>query len=259
MKQNLKEEIERNKELMGLPINEDLFNKIKNLASSAYDKITDIFSDDDESDEENIEPKQDTEIGPTKDINSLEKDSEEEKEFLDDITSELNIKDVSGLSTCNCRFKRLKSTDYFIIHHTAGHNTCEGTVNTLNNRKNERGEIMRLGIQWIVDRDGNLCQALPLNSVAYHIKDSPNTGADNFNTQGVEVVGDNDNDILPVQAITVLKLIKKLGIPVSKIYGHGEVNKHKAATEGKTIKKFILANYNETDPNNYDFSMFKEI
>jgi hypothetical protein len=253
MKQNLKEEIERNLELMELQLNEDWKNRLSYLIKNKIEKLKDKISG---SKDETPEPE--TENEPTKDINSLEKDSEEEKEFLDDMTSELNIKDVSGLSTCNCKFKRLKSTDYFIIHHTAGHNTCEGTVNTLNNRKNERGEIMRLGIQWIVDRDGNLCQALPLNSVGYHIMDSP-TGANNFNTQGVEVVGDNDNDILPVQAITVLKLIKKLGIPLSKIYGHGEVNKHKAATEGKTIKKFILANYNETNPNNYDFSMFKEI
>ena len=170
--------------------------------------------------------------------------------------SSLNIRDISPNSTCKCRFTRLPQTKYFIVHHTAGRGTCDSTMNTLNTRQNKKtGEKISLGVQWIVDREGNLCQSLPLNSTAYHILDSA-LGPNNLNSQGVEVSGMNDDDVLPVQGVTVLKLVKKLGIPPSKVYGHGEVNPgHKVATEGKTIKKFIQKNY-YNDESNYDFSMF---
>jgi hypothetical protein len=248
MKQNLKEEIERNKELMGLNINEDFLKTISDLASGTWDKIVDFFGDDEKENEDD-----ETIVN----IGNLEKGSEEEKKFLNQIHSSLNVRDISPNSKCNCRLKRLKNTKYFIIHHTAGRGNCDGVMSTLNNRKDENKNPQPLGIQWIVDRDGNLCQSLPLNSVGYHILNS-NLGPTNYNSQGVEVSGDNDEDILPVQAVTVLKLVKKLGIQPSQIYGHGEVNPgHKAATEGKTIKEFILKNYNKKD--NYDFSMFNKV
>lgn len=249
MKENLNEEIKRNQELMGLKINEDFLSTIKDLASGAWDNIVDFFNDDEEK-----KPTTD-DNEPIGDINNLEKDSPEEKEFLEKMKSSLNIKDISPNSTCKCRNIRLPKTKYFIVHHTAGRGTCDSTMNTLNNRKNKKtGKVFSLGVQWIVDREGNLCQALPLNSVGFHILPSL-LGPTNMNSQGVEVVGSDDNDVLPEQGVTVLKLVKKLGISPSQIYGHGEVNPgHKAATEGKTIKEFIQANYNKTG--NYDFSMF---
>jgi hypothetical protein len=244
MKQNLKEEIERNRELMGLQMNEDFVQSLKSLATKAYDKISNLFSDD-EKEKEDSEDLDDEKT----DISKLEKDSPEEKKFLEKMHGSLNVKDISSNSVCGCKKMTLPKTDYFIIHHTAGRGNCEGVMNTLNNRG--------LGVQWIVDREGNLCQSLPFNSAAYHILPS-SLGPSNQNSQGVEVSGKNDEDILPVQAVTVLKLVKKLGIQPSQIYGHGEVNPgHKAATEGKTIKDFILKNYNKKD--NYDFSMFKGI
>jgi len=252
MKENLNEEIIRNRELMGLPMNEDFMGKIKDIAKKAYDKVASFFSDD-EDDKKEKEDVKDNE--PTGDINNIKKDSPEEKEFLSKIKSSLNIRDISPNSTCRCANIRLPKTKYFIVHHTAGRGTCDSTMNVLNNRRNKKTGIkFSLGVQWIVDREGNLCQSLPLNSVGFHILPSL-LGPTNMNSQGVEVVGSDDKDILPVQAVTVLKLVKKLGINPSQIYGHGEVNPgHKAATEGKTIKEFIQANYNKTG--NYDYSMF---
>jgi hypothetical protein len=250
MKQNLKEEIERNRELMGLSINEQGLkdtlsqiykDKLEPLVNTAKDYIKDKFGiggdDEEEKEEEEIDV----------DINALEKDSEEEKKFINKIHKSLNINDISSQSTCNCKNNRLKQTKYFITHHTGGNGDCKGVMNTLNSRG--------LGVQWIVDREGNVCQTLPLNSKGYHILDSK-LGPNNSNSQGVEVSAKNDEDVLPVQAIAVLKLVKKLGLSPSQIYGHGEVNPgHKAASEGQTIKKFIQKNYNSSE-NNYDFSMF---
>jgi hypothetical protein len=150
------------------------------------------------------------------------------------------------------RASNLKRNDFFVVHHTApGMNSCEDVVRVLNGRG--------LGVQWVVDRRGNLCKTLPFNQIGGHVnpkKRKPNgIKAYNENSQGVEVIADNDADVLPVQAVTVLKLIRKLGFPTSKIYGHGEINTHKAANEGQTIKSFINTNYNKS-PRDYDFSMF---
>jgi len=71
-------------------------------------------------------------------------------------------------------------------------------------------------------------------------------GPTNGNSQGVEVVANDDADILPIQAAAVFKLVKALGYSPGQIYGHGEVNPgHKQATEGYTIKQYILKNWNK--------------
>ena len=254
MKENLNEEIKRNRELMGLPVNEGsgTLDKLEDLIKLGYEKIKEklpFLNKDEDEDEDSVEKdKDEEEETPKVDINKLEKDSEEEKEFVEKLHKSLNVKDISNMSTCNCKNRKLKNTDYFITHHTAGHGSCEKVMQILNNRG-------PLGVQWIVDREGTVCQSLPLNSVGYHILDSAK-GQNNFNSQGVEVVGNDDNDILPIQAVSVLKLVKKLGIKPSQIYGHGEVNPgHRSASEGQTIKKFIQKNYN-TKEDDYDFSMF---
>ena len=68
--------------------------------------------------------------------------------------STLDIKDISNLS----KFPNLslKEKKYFIIHHTAGRGTAEDIVNILNTRKNKNGKPIILGIQYIIDRDGNV-------------------------------------------------------------------------------------------------------
>ncbi len=45
MKENLNEEIIRNRELMGLPVNENFLDKLKDLFGGAYDKILDFLDD----------------------------------------------------------------------------------------------------------------------------------------------------------------------------------------------------------------------
>jgi len=262
MKKNLKEEITRNRKLMGLPINEDLTGQLKTLwdliytddlknkVGAAYDVVKSKFPNlgldkDEKSTEEKPEKKDEEE--PEVDINTLEKDSEEEKEFLEKIHKSLNIRDISSNSNCGCKTTRLENTKYFITHHTGGNGDCNRVMGTLNSRG--------LGVQWIVDREGNVCQSLPLNSVGFHILDSQK-GPTNYNSQGVEVSAKDDSDILPIQAVSVLKLIKKLGIKPSQVYGHGEVNPgHKQASEGQTIKKFIEMNYNR-DEDDYVYTMF---
>jgi len=146
-----------------------------------------------------------------------------------------SYKDISSQSTYPRRNQKLPNDDYFIVHHTAGRGTPQSVVGTLNQRK--------LGIQWVVDREGNIYQTLPRGARGAHILNS-DLGPNNSNSQGVEVIAKNDADILPIQAVAVLKLVKALGFSPNQIYGHGQVNPgHKAATEGKTIVDYIKANY----------------
>lgn len=204
MKENLNEEIKRNRELMGL---------------------------------------------------MTEGESSENSSLFNKQKEDLNIIDLSSLSKYPRQNEKLKKIDYFITHHTAGPGSCENVISVLNNHV-EDGVKTPLGIHYVVDRNGNACKALPDGSRGAHILKSP-MGATNDNSIGVEVVAENDDDILPIQALTVLKLVKQIGISPEQILGHGEVNKGaRPANEGKRIKQFIKLNYNKSPITPYDYSMF---
>jgi len=117
-------------------------------------------------------------------------------------------------------------------------------VSTLNNR--EEGV---LGVQWIIDREGRVFRGLPAGSKGSHIKSGSyltNTAPrdiSNETTQGVEIIAKNDKDVLPLQCFSAFKLVKDLGYPLGNIYGHGEINNHKANTEGQKCKTFIKDNW----------------
>jgi hypothetical protein len=142
------------------------------------------------------------------------------------------VSDISSSST----FKSgpLKDDKYFILHHTAGRGNAMDVMNILNNRK--------LGVQWVIDRDGKLFKTLPSGHRGAHIKSfrsSVPKDLNNRTSQGVEIIAKNDSDISITQCRTALKLIKSLGYPMSNIYGHGEVSTNKSPDEGKTCKGYI--------------------
>jgi len=162
------------------------------------------------------------------------------------------IIDISAESQYARKGEPLASNNFFIIHHTAGRGTASGVVGVLNSRG-------KLGVQWVVDRDGTIYKTLPSNSRGAHVGASDGyrgapPGISNSNAQGVEVIAKNDADIqMPEQGIAVLKIIKHLGYTKNQIFGHGEVNPgHKAATEGATIKQYVMDHFD--DP--IDLSVF---
>jgi hypothetical protein len=193
-------------------------------------------------------------------LNSHKEVISEIKKLRNVLLEELEIKDISGLSTYGRKDEPLKSNEYFIIHHTAGRGNAERVVNILNNRRNKKtGKTYSLGVQYVIDREGKIFRTLPDGGRGAHILNSSDfasapEGINNSNSQGVEVIANNDDDILPIQAVAALKLVKELGFEPSQIYGHGKINPgHKAATEGMTITNFIKKNYNKYI---YDFSDF---
>ena len=172
--------------------------------------------------------------------------------------TEVAIIDISGESTYPTA-RKFKSNDYFMVHHTAGLGNAESVVKVLNSR--------RLSVQWVVDLDGKIYRTLSANTVGAHVgSNRKNRNVRNSNTQGVEVIGLDDNDIrtrheadiangiLPRQAEAVRQLVKYLGYSSNQIVGHGEVSTNKQETEGKTIKEYIIQNWDKPVDSNFKVS-----
>jgi N-acetyl-anhydromuramyl-L-alanine amidase AmpD len=155
--------------------------------------------------------------------------------FEDEIT------DISGKAT-QPSMEPMKDDKYFVVHHTAGRGTADTVVNVLNDRG--------LGVQWVIDREGKVFQTLPDGVIGWHAghkdqKDAPHD-LQNSTAQGVEVIANNDDDVLPVQVAAAFKLMKYLGYGKDDVWGHGEVTYNKEATEGKTIVDYWRANFDKT-------------
>ena len=181
---------------------------------------------------------------------------------LNNLLCEVEIKDISNLSIYPRKDEKLPSNKYFILHHSVTDKDAAHVVSILNNRTNKKtGKKQPLGIQYVIDKEGEVFRTLPNGSRGAHIipsNDYPSAppGIDNSNAQGVEVVAMNDTFIRPVQAVAALKLVKQLGFKPSQIYPHGKINPgHKSPSEGLTIKKFIDRNYDK-DEDDYDYSDF---
>jgi N-acetyl-anhydromuramyl-L-alanine amidase AmpD len=160
------------------------------------------------------------------------------------ITESLQITDISGES----KFKGKQfSPKYFVLHHTGGRGTASDVVRILNCRHYKgSSKCTTLGIQWIIDRDGKLYQSLPKGSKGAHLKlQKDGMGhVTNSTSEGVEIVGLNNDDILIKQCKTALLLIKSLGHSLSNVYGHGDVSTNKNANEGKRCKTYVTKYWN---------------
>jgi hypothetical protein len=173
---------------------------------------------------------------------------DKELSLKESILNEIQINDISGLSTY--RKTPQPKKEYFMVHHTAGLGTAEGVVQVLNKR--------RLGVQWVVDLDGKIYRTLPPGNLGAHVgNNSKNRSVSNRNTEGVEVIGMDDEDIkkrhdediaqgiLPRQAEAVRQLVKSLGYSPDQLIGHGEVSNNRGPSEGQTIIKYIRDNWDK--------------
>jgi hypothetical protein len=127
----------------------------------------------------------------------------------------------------------------FVIHHTGGRGGIDGVINTFK----ERG----LAAHYVIDRTGKIFKTLNDDEVGAQTRKGQGAGKtlSNFNTMGVEVIAKDDTDILPNQIQAAAKLAKYLGFGKDQVFGHGEINRHKMKTEGKTITNFIRQNFKE--------------
>ena len=143
-----------------------------------------------------------------------------------------NITDISNQS--NYRGGQLGNVQGFIWHHTGGGSNVQSIVNTLNER--------HLGTQYIMDRDGSVYRFLPSGTQGAHILPSTINTLSNSNTEGMEVIAQNDKDITPQQVASARRFAAWYSTqhPGVQYFGHGEVNPgHKEATEGATITNAV--------------------
>ena len=143
-----------------------------------------------------------------------------------------NITDISNQS--NYRGGQLGNVQGFIWHHTGGGSNVQSIVNTLNER--------HLGTQYIMDRDGSIYRFLPNGTQGAHILPSTINTLSNSNTEGMEVIAQNDKDITPQQVASARRFAAWYSTqhPGVQYFGHGEVNPgHKEATEGATITNAV--------------------
>lgn len=119
----------------------------------------------------------------------------------------------------------------FIVHHTGGGGDVAGVQETLR----QRG----LGVQYVMDRQGNITQIGGPGSSHMMTGWGAGAGLSNRNTVGMEVIARDDRDVTPAQVAAAKKFIAEK-YPNTPVFGHGEVNPgHKEATEGMTIVNAI--------------------
>ena len=151
------------------------------------------------------------------------------------------ITDISSLSDYPRRFEQLDNVSGFIWHHTGGRGTPQSIVQTLNARG--------LGVQYVMDRDGKIYQTLPSGARGAHILPSEINDLSNSNTEGMEVIANDDTNVTPAQIESAKRFAEWFSKehPGVQYFGHGEVNPHhKMATEGATITAAVRADLAQT-------------
>ena len=116
---------------------------------------------------------------------------------------------------------KLASKKAFIIHHTGGGGTAQRVINTFKSRN--------VSSHFIIDRDGQVWRAVPKGWRSQHMRDGKGKykGLNNSNTESVEIIAKNDEDVNPSQVGAAMGLASQLGYKANQIFGHGEVNTHK--------------------------------
>ncbi len=150
--------------------------------------------------------------------------------FVGDGTADVEVNDLTATTTLPSSGTMTK-VEGMIIHHTGGRGTVDGVVNTLA----ERG----LSVQYVIDRDGKVHKLMADDAVAFHAGKNNDSGFDNNNTVGVEIIANDDADVTSAQVAAAQKLSNKLGQqygfnPAERVFGHGEVATHKRPAEGSS-------------------------
>lgn len=114
-----------------------------------------------------------------------------------------------------------------IIHHTGG----RGDLNNVKRVLLGRG----LGVQYVMDRQGNITQIGGPGSRHMMNGWGAGQGLSNHNTVGIEIIARNNADVTP-QQVKAAQAFLAARYPNTPIFGHGQVNPgHKEADEGMAV------------------------
>lgn len=132
----------------------------------------------------------------------------------------------------------------FIAHHAASDPATGKRIDT-------PGELQKVlaarglsaGVNWFMDREGNVTPLRPPGSTLAHVRPDKGAGArlglSNKNTLGMEIAASNDRDINAKQVEAFRKFWAgiKAQRPDLPIFGHGEIQRNKQSDEGLTIAR----------------------
>jgi hypothetical protein len=147
------------------------------------------------------------------------------------------------------KFGPLNGVKGFIIHHTGGGENVDQVISTF--------KQTGYPAQFVIDRQGTIYRTLPEGMQGQHIQTGRGVGEglSNANTEGVEIIANNDGNVLPVQEAAAARLVgseaAKYGFdPKTAVFGHGEVNPgHKEADEGmSTVSRIRSGALNTNAP-----------
>ena len=145
-----------------------------------------------------------------------------------------DISDLTGKYAKNWNFGTMKG-NALVIHHTAGRGDADIVAGVFK----ERG----FPAHFVIDRDGVTHQILKTNQRGRHTKNSQINDVTNQNSWGVEIIAKDDKDVTPKQVQAAVRLTKYLnetqGMPLNRVFGHGEINSHKQKTEGATVVEVL--------------------
>lgn len=144
----------------------------------------------------------------------------------------------------------MNSVKGLVVHHTGGRGVPSSVAAVLLNRG--------YGVQYIMDRDGTVYRVAQPGVKVQHFKpgEGPGAGFSNVNTEGIEIIANDDTDLTPAQVESFTKFAFWHSTvngydPTKAIFGHGEVNftgKYaKQPTEGMTAKNAFEAAYPELE------------
>lgn len=104
----------------------------------------------------------------------------------------------------------------------------------------ERGG--QFGYHFLIDIDGRVVQTAPLSKRTNQIKTNANIGVSNANAIGISLHRPNETPTAAQIAAGVklgAAIAEQFSIPIKNVYGHGEVNSHKARDEGITLARAL--------------------
>lgn len=129
-----------------------------------------------------------------------------------------------------------------IIHHTGG----RGNVNSVLSTFRQRG----YPAQYVMERDGTVYRTLPQGSIGRQIMNSDSFGVkgySNQNTEGIEIIANDDNDITPAQQAAIKDFAiwhqRQNKYDPSRIRGHSEVNPGHRENEGQIAANELRENW----------------
>lgn len=141
---------------------------------------------------------------------------------------------------------RATPVENLVIHHTG-----PGQLDNLVAYAQRPGPFGQLGYTMYVGPDGEFVQGAPLDKRTNHVQPGtsdlragyPRNDINNFNSYALAVAAPDSLSMTPAQRNNAIAMAHQMmvdfGIPRSNVFGHGELQRNRQATEGRDIARTL--------------------